>query len=500
MTTQKSASLLVNDMLSRGGVPDIGKARVDGVRVLPGLSQWFRNPLDATALLVLGDSTGYPPGTTEGSVIGGVSGGYARWPDKLAQMIAASSLDITVRSHLWDANNGNNYYESPRVLKTATAGLRCARFPGLSNYTLQLANTNANQLTGPRHFIAAQVKPTTWTPANNQYLISKFSATSGNWSFSFGINASDGKLIFSYSTNGTSTVNRFSTVAPSGVTNNSTVLWLAVDVQWDNGSGGNTLTFYTSTDGRNWSILGTAVTNAGTLVPFAAAGQPYYLGSRGDGGGLTLNYVGDLYEVQVRKGGMYGPTILPTQPDQWDHTTAGTFLMNGGPQLDVVNAAWPGQGLTQFDDATNLPLMVPHYPYSGVILNTGHNDAAYNSAPGLHNKLDRVFDRVSRRAAHADFAVITQNPTLRTDGAGSGYRPDHTARMDRLAAYARARGIGVIDTWQAFQDYVLSGLGAGLADLLDPAGGPSQIIHPYGPGVTRQAQKVWDELGLGEAL
>jgi hypothetical protein len=70
--------------------------------------------------------------------------------------------------------------------------------------------------------------------------------------------------------------------------------------------------------------------------------------------------------------------------------------------------------------------------------------------------------------------------------------------VNRLAAYARSRGMAVIDTYQTFQDYVAAG--NNLSDLLDPAGGPTQIIHPIGSGVTRQTQKVWDEIGIGDAL
>ena len=263
-------------------------------------------------------------------------------------------------------------------------------------------------------------------------------------------------------------------------------------MQWNNGSGGNTITFYTSADGKNWTILGAAITNNGTLTPFLTS-QPYQVGCRTIGGGTTQNFIGDVFEVQVRKGGMYGPTILPCMPDQWNWQSA-FFPMNGGPQLDIINAAWPGQGLTQFDDPTNLPLMVPHFPYFDVIVNTGMNDSNYNTASALADKWDRLLDRISRRSPEAQFAVLTQNPTLRTDGIGSGLRPDATARLGRLAAYALSRGIKVIDTYQSFQDYVISGGGSGLSDLLDPAGLPTQEIHPKGPGVIRQAQKVWDEI------
>lgn len=482
--------------LKRGLVPAGGAMRLDGARVLPGLAQWFRNMSAAVALLVLGDSTGWDPGTTDGGAWP-VSGGYKRWVGQLATNLAASSLDVTVRYHLNDFTNGNLYYQATRVLKTATAGLRHAVLPGLGSYTFTLAKTNANMMTGTRHFIAAKVMPTDWTPANFLTIISDWGNSAPSWSWSFGIQ-STGQLWFSYTRDGTTVVNRYSTVAPSGVTDNSTIEWIAVDVQWNNGAGGVTMTFYTSTDGHTWTILGTPVVDATAMSGPWQGGAPYQLGCRTIGGGSSQNFIGNLYEVQVRKGGMYGPTILPTQIDSWNPLNQSTMLMAGGPQLDIVNASWPGMGLDQFDDPTNLPLLVPSYPYLGAIFNTAHNDGPYSTPRALADKWDRLLARVSRRTAEAEYAVLTQNPTLRTDGVNPpAMRLLHTARVDWLTGYARSRGMGVIDTYQTFQDYVAAG--GALSDLLDPAGGPTQIIHPYSTGVTLQTQKVWDELGLGEA-
>lgn len=492
-TTQKSASLLANGMLRRKLVPDDGQARLDGLRVMPGMAQYFRNPADACAILVLGDSTGWDPGTTDGGAWPAV-GGYKRWVGQLASDIAASGLDLTVRYQLNDFNNGNLFYQSERVLKTASAGLRHAALPGLSNFTLTLAKSNANAFTGTRHFIAVKVMPADWTPTNFQTIISDWGNTVASWSF--GIQSS-GQLWLSYSRDGATSVNRYSTVAPAGVVDNTTVLWIAVDVQWNNGAGGVTFTFYTSADGHIWAQLGAPVVDVTAMTGPFQSGQPYQLGCRTIGGGATTNFIGNLYEVQVRSGGMYGPTVLPSQVDSWNPVNQSTMLMAGGPQLDIVNASWPGMGLDQFDDPTNFPLLAPNYPYRAVIANTGHNDGPYSTPRALADKWDRLLARVAAKAPEAEIAVLTQNPTLRTDGVNPpAMRTLHTARMGRLAAYARSRGIAVIDTYQAFEDYVLAG--GNLSDLLDPAGGPTQIIHPIGPGVTRQTAKIWDELGLAE--
>lgn len=498
MTSQKTASLLANELLGRGQVPDIAAARIDALRVLPGMSQWLRNPVGTAALLVLGDSTGWSPGTVEGSSLP-AGGGYVRFVDALAQKLAASSLDMTVRLHVNDFNNGNLYYESPRVLKTANAGLRRATLPGSSNTVLYLNKSNSNKLTGIRHFFAAEVSAPNWVPANALTLFSDWTA-SPNICVSFGL-FTDGKLWFSYSQDGTSTFNRFSTAA-TGLANNA-IKYIGVDVQWNNGSGGNTLTFYMSDDGRNWTQLGNPVTNAGVLTPVQTT-TPYQVGCRGLGGGVNANWIGGVYDIQIRKGGMYGPDILPRSPEAWGQHPGSPnvdtpfYPMSGGPQLEIVNASWPGMGLAQFDDPTNLPLLMPQYPYQAVIVNTGHNDQTFNTPRQVADKWDRLLDRITRRAPQAEIALMTQNPTLRVDGPvsnPSGPRDLHTQRMGWLAAYARSRGVSIIDTYQTFADWPLSGGAAALGDLLDPAGaGTGQEIHPMGPGVTRQTQKVYDEV------
>lgn len=500
--TQKTASLLANSMLGRGLVPDTAP-RLDGLRVLPALSQWWRNPQGSAALLVLGDSTGWSPGTVNGSPIPNTAnGGYIRWVDSLAQKCAAAGVDVNVRLWVNDFTNGNNKYQAVRVLHTGTDGDRYAYLPGGNNLVLWWPKTNGNRLTGARHFFAAKVKPAAWSPGAAQTILSDW-GVAGQQSWSFGLNTT-GALWFSYSTTGSDNVNKFSTVAPSGVVDNSTILWLGVDVQWDNGAGGATFTFYTSTDGDAWTQLGTPQTNATVLTPFQTT-APYQIGCRTIGGSTSANFAGNVYEVRFRSGGMYGPTFLPTQVDQYDqhpgtpNVSTPFYPFFGSPTLDIINASWPGQGLVQFDDATNLPLLVPHFPYLGVIYNTAHNDQTYNTQKTLADKWDRMVARVAHRAPDAEMAVLTQNPTLRTDGPTSpvnnpnGVRYQHTARVARLAAYARSRGMGVIDTYQAFEDWATYGTGAGLSDLLDNSGG-TQIIHPEGAGVTRQTQKVYDEV------
>lgn len=476
---------LVQNALGRGGIPATS-ARLDGLRVLPGLNSWLRHPIGNAALLVIGDSTGATDGLTDGGPWPPTSpGAYVRWTDRFAQMLAAQAgLDININILEWDGINGNLYYEGPRSLRTGSQGVSKLTFPGTPLSCYYWPKNGSTQLSGSHWFFSEWVTPSSWAPGSTYTLISDF-GNDGAVGFQFYLN-STGNLVFRWSPTGliANLITRTSTVVVPGVT--GTPLWCGVDVNLNNGSGQYVITFYTSTDGHNWTPLGTPFTTTGSTSIFQT-GNRYELGSRTNGG-VEL-FAGDILGVQARIGGMYGPTFLPTQPDQWYPDATGVRLSNYAPTLTIVNGSWQGKGLDQFDDPTNLPLMVPHYPYLAVIVNTAHNDPNYLGR-NLTDKWDAVMARILRRAPDAEVAVLTQNP--RVASLGALYATDHEQRISQIASYARNRGFGVIDTYQEFLDQ--PDFATDPSRYIDPAGNPYGGVHPKGDGVNLQAQKIWDEV------
>lgn len=88
--------------------------------------------------------------------------------------------------------------------------------------------------------------------------------------------------------------------------------WIRVTLDVDNGSGGHAVTFYTSTDGVTWTILGSAV-NAGAFTTSIADGTtPLTIGSATG----TQFVMGAIHYAEVRNGiagtvvGVFNPNVL----------------------------------------------------------------------------------------------------------------------------------------------------------------------------------------------
>lgn len=511
------------------------RLRMDGLRLFPGLSNWLNDPFGMAAILLgPADSTGSSPNTTEGSAIGG-SSNYVRAPDQVAMMIAAAYPNIRVELDVLDWGNYTTQtpgdpavapYQTTRVLGTSITPPYAA-MPASSNQVLSHARTARTSLTSNRYFFAAKVDPDPgqgWVPSAVKNIIA-MSGPSGSFGCWLYLDTT-GKLIFRHSVDGTALSTRTSTVAVPGVV--GTPLWVAVDANINNGSGGQLFTFYTSTDGRNWTQLGAQVTiNNGSTTWYQAPSSYWTLGSQ-SAGNATNNWLGKIYECQIRKGGMYGPTILPVWPGNWhwggQGSTVAFYPIQGNPLLRIVNASWPGKGLDDFDSGTLLPVAVPHLPYLATVVNTGHNDKPYFGSE-LASKWDRLLDRLESRVGEAcSIGLMTQNATIRVDGPTQNplaSRNDHKTRMAQLASYAQYRGLSVIDTYSVFTDYVAAcasgarspvavqptdNVTAGngtLLDLIHYAADGQAGVHPKDPvvggnrlqgGAYLQARKIYEEL------
>jgi hypothetical protein len=114
--------------------------------------------------------------------------------------------------------------------------------------------------------IKAKLTLTVWTPPTEaSTIVGKF-VTSGNQrSYSLNILTS-GALRLTTSSDGSATVTGISTVA-TGFSDGSTG-WVRGTVDVNDGSGNRIYKFYTSSDGTNWTQLGTTVTTAGVTSIF----------------------------------------------------------------------------------------------------------------------------------------------------------------------------------------------------------------------------------------
>lgn len=144
--------------------------------------------------------------------------------------------------------------------------------------------------------LRADVYQSDWTPAAAQTFVSKWLETTNNRSYLWYLDPT-GVMVLVWSTNGIATASVTST-APVPATGGRLSVRVTFDV--DNGAGGKTATFYTSTTGVNgtWTQLGSAVTSAGTTSIFSGAADA-------EVGAHTLGlspFGGTFYAAQIRNG------------------------------------------------------------------------------------------------------------------------------------------------------------------------------------------------------
>ena len=137
-----------------------------------------------------------------------------------------------------------------------------------------------------------------WTPSAAHTIIGKIPTTSGQWSYTFDVNTTTGTLLLGWSPNGSSAavIAKSSTVAPTVA--NYAGLWIRATLDVDNGAAGNTVTFYTSTDGVAWTQLGDPVVTAGVTSIFNGTAD-VGIGSNSSG---VNRVAGLIYRAQIYNG------------------------------------------------------------------------------------------------------------------------------------------------------------------------------------------------------
>lgn len=144
-----------------------------------------------------------------------------------------------------------------------------------------------------------------WTPAAEQTLIAKYTATGNQRSYALAVTAT-GALIFRWSEDGTAEKSETSS-AVNTFTNGSTH-WVRATLDVDDGGGDADVTFYTSDDGVTWTQLGTVQSNGATTSIFASTAV-LELGSQTAG---TVNLlVGKIFRAQVLSGIGGTPVAAP---------------------------------------------------------------------------------------------------------------------------------------------------------------------------------------------
>jgi uncharacterized protein YneR len=225
-------------------------------------------------------------------------------PTTVGSSLAADSNDAKFLAH-----DGTNY----------------VYLSGVGGNHLSVPDAAALDITGDID-VRAYISLDDWTPATEHSLVTKFSSP-GSRSYRFSLVGTSGALSLSWTTDGTTLIQTFSTVAP--VIADGAPLWVRATLDVDNGASGKTVIYYTSTDGITWTQLGATVTSAGTTSIFAST-APVEIGS--DGLGYSRRLTGKIYRAQILDG-IDGTTVLDVD----------TSVITSGADTYVVPTTYTGQ-------------------------------------------------------------------------------------------------------------------------------------------------------------
>jgi hypothetical protein len=393
------------------------------------------------AITVLGDSTGNE--TTE-------------WVYLLAQRIGQKYPNHAVCWSLWD--DVNERYGARTFIKAPPISQRSIRFGGTTGRCWRTAEVA--DITGDLD-LRIDVSLDDWTPAANNTLMAKFNSSGNKKCVRWYIDPA-GAIVFNWSADGSVEISKS---VPSPSFENGAVKRLRVNLDVNNGSAGNTVTFYSSTDGATWTVIGSPIVTAGVTSVYNTT-QPWEVGSRNSAGthaGSGDPLTGNVYYAEIRQG-IDGPVISPYGVESLRYLETDLNSLTGSPTIEIFNASKPGADITYLNNATRQPKMHPLTTGGIVFVSCSHNDTNLLNAE-LYAEHETLYTQIVARSPYGRVFYLTQNPRF-SPAANTGH---HAQRVYQIAKFALSKNQSVIDTYAKFVD-------SGASAFVDPDG-----IHPLRP-------------------
>lgn len=305
--------------------------------------------------------------------------------------------------------------------------------------------------------VRVKVRPTDWKPGGSAVKRAIFSrwGQAGQRSWSFFLDET-GKLGFEWSTDGTATATTvLSTVAVpfAAGTSSPAAATVRAFVDINNGTSGNTIQFFTSTDdGVTWTQLGTDVVTAGTMTVFAA-NAAYTVGARGTTPTDFLDGTFYWMELLASSGtNLWGN--VPQLPDFWEQTsTAASVVYVGAPVIFARCSSVSGQNISYFDETSRKMRINAPAGQNVIFLSTGHNES--NVQATFWTTYSGWISSVQTRQPGVPIVVVSQNPpafgTLFTSARQVQQRfQRHQFLMTKVAGLGG--GVYTLDVAPAFAD------------------------------------------------
>ena len=280
--------------------------------------------------------------------------------------------------------------------------------------------------------------------------------------------------------------------------------WVRADLDVDNGSSGWTVTFYTSTDEKTWTALGSPVTTGTVAAVYGASTAGFGIANIN---GASNAPAGKIYEYKIFNGiGSTTQTLVLAwcAGDTWaSGVTAGylsgctdicgnVFSSNaasitlgfvGAPTLNVRNASVSGKALTYFDDTSVAGRFAKMNTgrIDLTFLSLSHNEAGtYNSIGGdwYAQNFMNLLTMTRVNAPYGGVVLVGQNPKTPYPGVRGSVNAWHADRIRALNDLAAAGNHGWIDAYEA--------LAVDVATYVDP-----DAVHPTIAGYDLWAAVAW---------
>ena len=364
--------------------------------VLPGFELFLKDPKQSYRIAIVTDSTG-------------VDGA---WPEYFMRHVT-NHLDesYTIKKYNWQWNE-KTIAEDPDFTQIGTAG---------TTYSYSVLADEGGLLLTPYGMIPEgdvevemKVKLVDWSPtASHTLATTKIGTTACLQLRLQAINGDDSRLTLSWSTNNVDpfvahqTFSLASIGGTTGVFNDGDTAWVKATLDVDNGAGGYTLQYFTSTDGTTWTQLGgDRIGDNPTSMPNEEEHGPwstFYIGQDFQPGDI-------LYDFKVRNG--IGALQSLTPPlSEWRHSISDSpVIVKPAPEFILYNAAWSG-GTTALWTDEYLRDMLPGY-VDGIIYAMTHNDMHFVAPTRqvIQGTLKRKLEDINEAARGAPIVVMSENP------------------------------------------------------------------------------------------
>jgi hypothetical protein len=402
------------------------------------------------------------------------------WVHNFADLLAARFPAYTVDFRQW-SDDDQAYGAVERIATGAEGAAYFATGANASMYRATVPDSAAASFAGD-FSVRVKINLDGHLPSANA-IVASHDGLMGNRAW-YVMVLTTGKVRLVNSADGTAQIIRDSTVALSGGMVSGPVI-VRADLDVDNGSGGNTATFYTSTnDGMTWTQLGTTVTLSGITGVFDSTAVTQLCGFNNTAMTTVLDHDISFYSLEVYgsldetnravafdvgswgKCGMLVPSTFLSDLGQTVTVTNGVGSCAGSPRLLMHNGGVGGTRIDYAYDAERFPKLFALAP-DAVFVTYGLNSAAITDTyPDQLKQFTDLFRGVAPRGA---IVMVLENQRI----APAPHIVEHAVRTRLTSQFAAANRFDIVPIFGVLPDSLIT---------------PGDGIHPTTDGYVFYAQ------------